>query len=204
VTGEWLTYAQIGERFGLKAEAARTRVRRLGWRTMAGNDGRTLALVPEDADLRPGGAHAVPPEDERADSGGDNRPVTVMLTGLLAEATARADRADERADEAGKRADVALGLADRTLAQLADADARADKLRTLLTEAEAERDTARGEATGARKAAEAERQRIVGELAQAVERRTAAEVEARLLREAENARQQLGRWRRAWRGWRGR
>ena len=36
MTGEWLTYAQIGERFGLKAEAARTRVRRLGWRTMAG------------------------------------------------------------------------------------------------------------------------------------------------------------------------
>jgi hypothetical protein len=204
VTGEWLTYAQIGERFGLKAEAARTRVRRLGWRTMPGNDGRTLALVPEDADLRPGGAHAVLSEDDRADSDGSDRPVTVMLTGLLTEATGRADRAEERADEAGKRAEAALGLADRTLAQLADADARADRLRTLLMEAEAQRDTARGEATAAKEAAEVERDRIAGELAQAVERRTAAEVEARLLREAENARQQLGRWRRAWRGWRGR
>jgi hypothetical protein len=204
VTGEWLTYAQIGERFGLKAEAARTRVRRLGWRTMPGNDGRTLALVPEDADLRPGGAHAVPPEDDRVDSESNDRPVTAMLTGLLTEATARADRAEERADEAGKRVEAALGLADRTLARLADADARADKLRTLLMEAEAQRDTARGEATAAKEAAEAERDRIAGELAQAVERRTAAEAEARLLREAENARQQLGRWRRAWRGWRGR
>jgi hypothetical protein len=52
--------------------------------------------------------------------------------------------------------------------------------------------------------AEGERDRIVGELAQAVERRTAAETEARRLREAENARQQLGRLRRAWDGWRGR
>jgi hypothetical protein len=52
-------------------------------------------------------------------------------------------------------------------------------------------------------AAETERQRLAAELATAVERRTAAETEARVLREAENQRQQLGRWRRAWAGWRG-
>jgi hypothetical protein len=67
----WLTYQQIGERFGLGAEAARTRVRRLGWRTQPGNDGRTLAMVPDDADLRPGGA-------ERTDL-----PVTLPTTGHL-------------------------------------------------------------------------------------------------------------------------
>jgi len=50
-----MTYARIGERFGLGAEAARGRVRRLGWRTQPGNDGRTLALVPDDTELRPSG-----------------------------------------------------------------------------------------------------------------------------------------------------
>jgi hypothetical protein len=49
-----------------------------------------------------------------------------------------------------------------------------------------------------------ELQRLAAELATAVERRTATETEARTLREAENQRQQLGRWRRAWAGWRGR
>ena len=144
---ECLTYAQIGERFALKPEAARTRVRRLGWRTMPGNDGRTLALVPEDADLRPGGAHAVPPEDDRADGEGEDRAVTAMLTGLLAEATARADRAEERADAANGRADAALALADRLTAQVADACARAER-------AESERDAARAAATEALQAAE--------------------------------------------------
>jgi hypothetical protein len=82
---------------------------------------------------------------------------------------------------------VALETAIATLTdQLAKADARAMA------------------ATARADAAEAEHQRIAGEMAQAVEQRTAAQVEARVLREAENARQQLGRWRRAWRGWRGR
>jgi hypothetical protein len=51
---------------------------------------------------------------------------------------------------------------------------------------------------------EAERERLGGELDRAIERRATAEEEARRLREAENERQQLGRWRRAWHGWRGR
>ena len=53
MTGEWLTYAQAGERFGLSADAVRMRVHRLGWRTQPGNDGRTLVLVPEDAAVQP-------------------------------------------------------------------------------------------------------------------------------------------------------
>ena len=139
---EWLTYAQIGERFGLKAEAARTRVRRLGWRTMPGNDGRTLALVPDDADLRPGGAHAVGPDDDRPDGLEHDRAVTAMLTAmltaLLTEATARADRAEQRAAEADKRADVAVALADRSLAQLAEAGRRTDQAEARTQEAKAE------------------------------------------------------------------
>ena len=49
---DWLTYAQAGERFGVSAEAVRLRARRLGWRTQPCNDGRTLVLVPEDADVQ--------------------------------------------------------------------------------------------------------------------------------------------------------
>jgi hypothetical protein len=49
---EWLTYAQAGEKFGLSPEAIRLRARRFGWRTQPGNDGRTLVIVPEDADVQ--------------------------------------------------------------------------------------------------------------------------------------------------------
>jgi hypothetical protein len=42
----WLTYAQAGERLGMSAEAIRSRARRAGWRTMPGNDGKALVLIP--------------------------------------------------------------------------------------------------------------------------------------------------------------
>jgi hypothetical protein len=190
--GQWMTYAEIADARGIKRIAAVRLTQRHGWRRQKGNDGFARVLVPPDM-LRPERAHA---GNIAGDVTGDSR-----VPSLLAQTVAALETA---LTEANGRADSALALADRTLTQLADADARADKLRTLLTEAEAQRDTARGEATAAKEAAEAERDRIAGELAQAVERRTATEVEARVLREAENARQQLGRWRRAWRGWRGR
>jgi hypothetical protein len=143
---------QIGERFGRGTEAARTRVRRLGWRTQPGNDGRTLARVPDDVELRPAG-------DREPDR--DETDVTGLLTGLLAAAEARADRAEQRIEEADKRADSALALADRTMAQLADAnvradraEARADDLRTLL-------DTACAKAQAAQDAEQSERRRGV-------------------------------------------
>jgi hypothetical protein len=184
--GEWLTYAQIRDRYALgSAEAARTRVRRLGWRTMPGNDGRTLVLVPEAADLRPGGAHAVLPVGDRADDDTEDRAVTVTLTGLLTEMTARADRAEQRTDEANGRAEAALALAERTLAQLADATERADRTAALLTAtteraagAEAARDQARAEAERARETAE-------------------------LLRQRESTWWTQGRWRRVLAAWRG-
>ena len=105
----WMTYAQIGERFGLGAEAARGRVRRLGWRTQPGNDGRTLALVPDDMELRPGGVRTADPGGVQADGWAESE----WLAERLAAAEARAERADGRADEAGRRADAALALADR-------------------------------------------------------------------------------------------
>jgi hypothetical protein len=109
----WLTYAQAAERLGLSAEAVRHRARRSGWRTMPGNDGRTLVLVPDDemADIRPRAPVHTP----------DRTPVRT------ADHDEEIARANARADEAHERADAALAVADRTLAQLADAGARADR-----------------------------------------------------------------------------
>ena len=77
---EWLTYREIGARLGLNVEAVRTRVRRAGWRTQPGNDGRTLVLVSDQAFVEPvseGGR----PLNERLNKTGD-------LTGLVALLTA--------------------------------------------------------------------------------------------------------------------
>jgi hypothetical protein len=109
-------------------------------------------------------------------------PVNVSLTRETPRETER-----ETARDMLPQAVAALETAVTSLTdQLAKAESRATAATTRAEQAEGERD------------------RVAGELAQAVERRTAAETEARVLREAENARQQLGRWRRAWRGWRGR
>jgi hypothetical protein len=88
----WLTYQQIGERFGLGTEAARTRVRRAGWRTQPGNDGRILALVPDDAELRPAGDRASGPAGDR-ETDRDETALTDLLTGAL---TALEDAVSER------------------------------------------------------------------------------------------------------------
>jgi chromosome segregation ATPase len=58
-------------------------------------------------------------------------------TGMMAALLARAERAEERVDEANMRADVAVSLADRTLAQLAEERDRADELRAEITAFEA-------------------------------------------------------------------
>jgi hypothetical protein len=46
-----LTYTQAGERLGLTSVAMLMRAKRWGWRTRPGNDGRTLILVPADAEI---------------------------------------------------------------------------------------------------------------------------------------------------------
>ena len=108
MTGEWLTYAQAGERFGLSADAARMRVHRLGWRTQPGNDGRTLVLVPEDAAVQPRGRS---PERSEARSG-ERSPAQIADDGKLAAAEGRAILAERRAEQAEQRADKAERRAD--------------------------------------------------------------------------------------------
>src|SRR4051812_12602933 len=41
-----LSYSQLGERWGLSAEAARVRAKRRGWKLERSNDGRRIVLVP--------------------------------------------------------------------------------------------------------------------------------------------------------------
>jgi DNA primase len=45
----WMTYADLAERLGVTAEAARQRAVRGRWRRQTGNDGKTLVLVEPDA-----------------------------------------------------------------------------------------------------------------------------------------------------------
>jgi hypothetical protein len=208
---DWLTYAAAGERYGLSPGALRMRAHRLGWRTMPGNDGRTLVLVPDDAELQP---RARAPERAPAQTDGSD------LTDLLTEAENRAEGAEQRAaqaahqaeqavqrsEEANSRADAALALADRTLAQLADAAARADQ-------ADTDRRAAESRAGVADAALNAERQRVEAlrdqlnsaerDLAVAQHDAKAAQQSAEVLRQADVARKARGRWSRLRAAWRG-
>ena len=45
---DWETYADAAERLCMTADAVRHRARRMHWRRMRANDGRTLIMVPDD------------------------------------------------------------------------------------------------------------------------------------------------------------
>jgi colicin import membrane protein len=145
MAGEWLTYAQAGERFGLSADAVRMRAHRLGWRMQPGNDGRTLVLVPEDATVQP---RARSPERSEAHSD-ERSPAQTAGDGKLAAAEGRAILAEQKAEQAEQRANRAEIRADA-----ADADRRAAEVR-------ADAATARADAADAdRRAAEARADRL--------------------------------------------
>ena len=132
----WLTYAEAGELFGLSAEAMRKRAHRLRWRTQPGNEGRTLVLVPDGAELHPAAHPAGHHPGVRADE---------LLAEVLAETRRRADAAEARNRE------LAAELAEQREAR-ARAEGEAQATREALghergraVEAEAERDAARAE-----------------------------------------------------------
>ena len=142
-----LTYQELGERLRISAEAARIVTRRRGWRRLAPNrkGAPAIVVVPEDEldaeDWRPD--QGAQPDEERTRPG------------------SRVDIAEQRAVEAGQRADAALAVADRALAQLADAQAaltaerlRGDALRQQLVRADARSDELRTEARAAREHAD--------------------------------------------------
>jgi hypothetical protein len=110
MSDEWLTYSEIGARLGLNPEAARTRVRRAGWRTQPGNDGRTRVLVPDRALQNP------------VDRPGQDRPNgTRDLTGLvdlLTAAEARISRLERQVEAERVRVDESRSEADGLRAEL--------------------------------------------------------------------------------------
>ncbi|MEN3794862.1 hypothetical protein [Fulvimarina sp. MAC3] len=47
---DWETYQDAADRLGMTADAIRHRARRLAWRRMRANDGKTLIMVPADVE----------------------------------------------------------------------------------------------------------------------------------------------------------
>ena len=157
---EWLTYREIGARLGLNVEAVRTRVRRAGWRTQPGNDGRTRVLIPDRAFVDP-----VRPDDE-----GVNRQVnwTGDLTGLVAlltAAEARISRLERQLEAERDRANEAQTKAAGLRVEVARLTAQIDRAEQASTVT----DAAHREASEARN----------GEIAQLRERLTSAENRAK-------------------------
>jgi hypothetical protein len=202
--GRWLTYAEFAQARGISKASAIRMVNRRGWQRRPGNDGTARILVPTEALSPPQsqggrrGGQTAP--DAREDAGEDAGDGNALLAGALTALEDALGAANARADEALKRADVAVALADRTLAQLADAGARADR-------AETARQSAEGLIASLEADLRAKDVAIVDAEARAQEVEQAARIATDALnaaRRTEEARKARGRLRRAWDGWRGR
>jgi hypothetical protein len=181
-----LTYAQIGAKLGISADAARMLARRRGWLRQPPNrrGAPVFVLVPEDAlegeqwrtEEESTASNTLPNDaDERANKAEERAE----------RAERRAEQAEQRANEAHKRADVAVALVDRTLAQLADANARIDQALAQAAEATIRADRLRDERDNAEARAQT------------------AHKEAETLRQADTDRKARGRWARLRAAWRG-
>lgn len=181
-----LTYVQIGAKLGISADAARMLARRRGWVRQAPNrrGAPVFVIVPEDAlegEQWRTEEESTPPNT--SPNGSDEIANKAEERAELAER--RAEQAEQRANEAHKRADVAVALVDRTLAQLADANARVDQVLAQAAEATTRADRLRDERDNA------------------AARAQAARTEAEALRQADADRKARGRWARLRAAWRG-
>jgi septal ring factor EnvC (AmiA/AmiB activator) len=199
-----LTYAELAERLGITGENARILVRRRNWLRIVPNmrGQPTVVVVPEDdlaaEQMRRPGAVSVGDTASRKRRSELEAVLGVLerTSSRLAEATARAELAEQRADNAtrqteGLRADLEAARAagqeamGELQSQLAEADATAVSLRTELADARA---------AVARVQAAADEARAAAQQAQDVADR---------LRGEEEARQAQSRLRRVWQAWRG-
>ena len=114
----WMSCAELGRSRGISTASAKRLSNRRRWRKQAGNDGTTRVAVPV--------VEAVSREAVSGDVPGDV-PLHARALAALEDALTAANI----------RAEAALALADRTLAQLADAHARADRAETRAARAEA-------------------------------------------------------------------
>jgi hypothetical protein len=181
-----LTYAQIGAKLGISADAARMLARRRGWVRQSPNrrGAPVFVIVPQDAlegEQWRTEEESTPPNV--SPNSADARANKAEEHAELAER--RAEQAEQRANEAHKRADVAVALVDRTLAQLADANARVDHALAQAAEAATRADRLRDERDNAQVRAQT------------------AQAEAEALRQANAQRKARGRWERLRAAWRG-
>jgi hypothetical protein len=128
---EWLTYRDIGARLGLNVEAVRTRVRRAGWRTQPGNDGRTRVLVPVEVFVEP-----VRPDEDRVNDQADRTGDLTGLVALLTASEARVSRLEKQLEAERDRVNEARSEAVRLRGEIADLTAQTDRARQASTEAE--------------------------------------------------------------------
>jgi chromosome segregation ATPase len=199
VPEEWLTWQQAGERFGLSPDAVRMRARRLGWRTQPNNEGRTLVLVPADAEVRPRerapehmGAHSAVRSGEQS--------VEIMRLATLLEASdGRAKRAETRVEQAEQRADRAEKRADAADTDRRSAEARADRAEQAVAGERSRADTLRDRLD----AAEDELRQAREAADQARQHATDAEDAIEAARRADAERKARGRWTRLRTAWRG-
>ena len=148
---EWLTYREIGARLGLNVEAVRTRVRRAGWRTQPGNDGRARVLVPDRAFVEPVGQSS-----DRVNDGVNKTGDLSGLVALLTAAEARISRLEKQVEAERDRVNEARSEVDRLRGEVTDLTARADRAEQASTLADAARQEA-VQATEALRRADADR-----------------------------------------------
>jgi hypothetical protein len=198
---EWLTYREIGARLGLNVEAVRTRVRRAGWRTQAGNDGRARVLVPDRVFVEP----VVDPVGEDADRVNRTGDLTGLVT-LLTASEARISRLEKQLEAERDRVNEARSEANRLRGEVTDLTARADRAEQTSTVADAARQEAEQAADALRERADDLQAgqelmmdmharalaAVQGDLDMARAQATTAHDAARTLRQAEDARKARG------------
>lgn len=204
--GKWLSYEELAAIRQISRRAAVRMTQRHRLRRQPGNDGKMRVWVSGDM-LAP--TVRTLQRDDIGDDARDRAGVMSVHTRALAVLEETVTGLMQRAEAAEARSDAALAVADRTLAQLADAGARADHLQRDLTAAMAAMDMARSEAREAQERAQASdtlRERLdhaERDLAVAQHDAQAAQEAAAALRLAEVARKARGLPARLWGALRG-
>jgi hypothetical protein len=191
----WMSYAELGQLRGISTASAKRLSNRRRWRKQAGNDGTTRVAVPvAEAASR----ETVSGDDPRDDPG--DVPLHAKALAALEDALTAANT----------RAEAAVALADRTLAQLADAHARAERAEAAITGERQHADALRDRLEAMQHDLDATNADLAGartlsdEIEAAMQARIAAAQDAlTALRKAETDRKARGlvaRLRAAWRG----
>ena len=215
--GRWMTYAEIARLRGISKASAERLVFRRHWRRQQGNDRTLRVLVPPEflsGDASGDTSGDVPANQSRKppdDTQGARASALATFENVATVLREQLDQANQRTQEANKRADVAVALADRTLAQLAETSARADRAEQSIETERGRADRAEARADQAEQALSEERNRAdqaeiaVDKLESELEAERIANAEAQAdvaeLRQAEAVRRGQGRWARLRAAW---